>query len=58
MKNNQNENEKKNKKKLLVVGGISLLTVLAGTLAYFTTSTNITNKFKSALYQNEIVEKI
>ncbi len=57
MKNNQNENEKKNKKKLLVVGGISLLTVLAGTLAYFTTSTNITNKFKSALYQNEIVEK-
>ena len=48
--------EKKNKKKLLVVGTIGLLTVLGGTLAYFTTSTNITNKFKAALYQNEIVE--
>ena len=33
--------EKKNKKKLLVVGTIGLLTVLGGTLAYFTTSTNI-----------------
>ena len=47
----------KNKKKLLVVAGISLFTVLGGTLAYFTTSTNITNKFKAALYQDEIVEK-
>ena len=52
----KDNNEKKNKKKLLVVGTIGLLTVLGGTLAYFTTSTNITNKFKAALYQNEIVE--
>lgn len=57
MKNNEIKKENKNKKKLLIVGGISLMTVLAGTLAYFTTSTNITNKFKTALYQNEIVEK-
>ena len=52
----KDNNEKKNKKKLLIVGTIGLLTVLGGTLAYFTTSTNITNKFKAALYQNEIVE--
>ena len=41
--------EKKNKKKLLVVGTIGLLTVLGGTLAYFTTSTNITNVFQLIL---------
>jgi predicted ribosomally synthesized peptide with SipW-like signal peptide len=54
------ENKRKNKKlknKLLIVSGISLLTILGGTLAYFTTSTNITNLFKTALYQNRIVEK-
>lgn len=50
------EGNDKNRKKLLIVGAISLFTVLGGTLAYFTTSTNITNKFKAALYQNEIVE--
>lgn len=55
MKNNKNE--RKNKKKLLIVSAISLLTVLGGTLAYFTTSTDITNIFKTALYQHEIVEK-
>lgn len=54
--NKENNQNKKNKKKLLIVSGIGLLTVLGGTLAYFTTSTNITNKFKAALYQNEIVE--
>ncbi|MGN0973947.1 MAG: BsaA family SipW-dependent biofilm matrix protein [Bacilli bacterium] len=55
MKNNKKE--RKNKKKLLIVSVISLLTVLGGTLAYFTTSTDITNIFKTALYQHEIVEK-
>lgn len=47
---------KKNKKKLLIVSGISVLTVLGGTLAYFTSSTSIANKFKAALYQNSITE--
>ena len=57
MKKENNENKKKkNKKKFLIVAGLSLFTILGGTLAYFTTSTNITNKFKAALYQNEIVE--
>lgn len=47
----------KNKKKLLVVGVLGMLTVLGGTLAYFTTTTNIVNKFKTGLYQNKIVEE-
>lgn len=47
----------KNKKKLLVVGALGMLTVLGGTLAYFTTTTNIVNKFKTGLYQNKIVEE-
>lgn len=50
------ENNKK-KKKLLVVGALGMLTVLGGTLAYFTTTTNIVNKFKTGLYQNKIVEE-
>ena len=49
--------EKNNKKKILAVLGISILTVLGGTVAYFTTSTDITNLFKTALYQHEIVEE-
>lgn len=47
----------KNKKKLLIVGALGMLTVLGGTLAYFTTTTNIVNKFKTGLYQNKIVEE-
>lgn len=54
--NKKLKDNKKRKKKLLIVAGLSLFTILGGTLAYFTTSTNITNKFKAALYQNEIVE--
>ena len=50
MKNNKKE--KNNKKKLLVASSIGLLTILEGRLAYFTISTNITNVFKVALYQN------
>lgn len=49
--------EKKNKKRLLTLLGVGILTVIGSTVAYFTTSTDILNKFKVALYQNEIVEK-
>ena len=49
--------EKSRKKKLLIVSGISLLTIIGGTLAYFTTSTSLSNKFKAALYQNTVEEK-
>lgn len=49
--------ERKNKKKLLVVLGLSVLTVLGSAVAYFTTTTDITNLFKVALYQNEIEEE-
>lgn len=52
----ENQKENKNKKRLLVVGTLGALTVLGGTLAYFTTSTNIVNNFKAGLYQNKIVE--
>lgn len=55
MKNNKKE--KNNKKKLLLVLGISILTVLGGTIAYFTTSTDISSIFKVALYQHQIVEE-
>lgn len=47
---------KNNKKKLLVLTGISIFTVLGGTLAYFTTSTTITNFFNTAKYETQIVE--
>lgn len=51
------KNNKNNKKKLLIVSTISALTILGGTLAYFTTSNSITNLFKTALYQHTIEEK-
>ena len=51
------EKKNKQKKKLLLLLGIGVLTVLGSTIAYFTTSTDITNYFKVALYQNEIVEQ-
>ena len=47
----------KNNKKLYVVTCLSLATVLGGTLAYFNTNSSIVNTFKTALYQNEIIEK-
>lgn len=56
-KSKTEKNLKKDKRKLLIVSGISLLTILGGTLAYFTTSTDIVNFFKTALYQHTIVEK-
>ena len=62
MKKIDNEKETKNKrkvskKKTLIVSIISLFTILGGTLAYFTTSSSISNVLKTALYQNEIIEK-
>ena len=47
----------KTNKKLFVVTCLSLATVLGGTLAYFNTNSSIVNTFKTALYQNEIVEQ-
>ena len=48
--------KKNNKKKLLVFLGISVFTVLGGTLAYFTTSTTFKNIFNTAKYETKIVE--
>ncbi len=48
--------QKNNKKKLLVFLGISIFTVLGGTLAYFTTSTTFRNIFNTAKYETKIVE--
>lgn len=57
MKKENNKEEKKNKKRLLVVLSISLFTIIAGTLAYFTTSSRIANIFKTGIYQNTIIEE-
>ncbi len=57
MKKGNNKEEKKNKKRLLVVLSISLFTIIAGTLAYFTTSSRIANIFKTGIYQNTIIEE-
>lgn len=50
------EKKKDNRKKLLVVGAISLFTILGGTLAYFTTSSTIKDIFNTAKYETKIVE--
>ena len=52
MKNNKS----KNKKKLIVLSTVGLLTVLSGTLAYFTTSDTFSNLFKIPKYQPKVVE--
>lgn len=49
--------EKKKKKKLLLLMGISIFTILGGTLAYFTTEDTIQNVFNSAKYGTQIAEK-
>lgn len=55
--NNNVVKKKKDKRtKLLIVGGISLFTVLGGTLAYFTTSSTIKDIFNTAKYETKIVE--
>lgn len=48
---------KNKRKKLLLILGVSIFTVIGGTLAYFTTSSSIPNIFKSGLYQETIHEK-
>ena len=48
---------KNKRKKLLLILGVSIFTVIGGTLAYFTTSSSIPNMFKSGLYQETIHEK-
>ena len=48
--------KKTNKKKLIVLMGIGIFTVLGGTLAYFTTSDSFPNVFKIAKYGTQIVE--
>lgn len=53
---NKKSKEKNQRKKTLLVLGLGILTVLGSAVAYFTTSTDIANYFKVALYQNEIVE--
>ena len=52
---NNEKNKKDNRKKLIVVSVISLFTILGGTLAYFTTSSNIKNIFNTAKYETKIV---
>lgn len=52
-----NKKEFKNKKKLLLLAGISAFTILGGTLAYFTTSDNFENVFTIAKYQPQVVEE-
>jgi alternate signal-mediated exported protein len=49
--------DKKNKKKLLVLVGISVFTILGSTLAYFTTSTTLANIFNVGKYQTHVVEQ-
>ena len=56
IKKKEEKLNKKNRKKTLIVLGISILTVIGGTLAYFTTSTDIQNLFNTALYQNKVIE--
>lgn len=56
MKLKNNKKNKDNRKKLLIVGTISLFTILGGTLAYFTTSSTIANIFNTAKYETQIVE--
>lgn len=48
--------KKDNRKKLLVVAGIGLFTIIGGTLAYFTTSDTIKNIFNTGKYETQIVE--
>lgn len=52
----EKKKENKRRKKMLAILGIGIFTTIGSTLAYFTTNTEIANKFKTAIYQNEVVE--
>lgn len=47
---------RKNKKKIAIMSGVGALTVIGTTLAYFTTSDDIINNFKTGKYQTTIKE--
>lgn len=50
--------KKNNKrKKILLTLGVSIFTIIGGTFAYFTTTSDIPNMFKSGLYQDTIHEE-
>ena len=60
MRNNnlsKEEKETRKKKRLMALLGVGAFTVIGGTLAYFTTSSNIINQFITGKYQTQIVEK-
>lgn len=52
----KSQNTKSSKKKTMVLAGIAVLTVIGGTLAYFTTADEIANSFKTAKYETKVVE--
>lgn len=54
---NKENKTMKNKKRLLVLTGVSVFAILGGTLAYFTTSDNFENIFTIAKYQPQVVEQ-
>lgn len=56
-KNNSKHINKRNKKKTILFAGIGTLTILGGTLAYFTTSDNFDNLFTTAKYEAKLVEQ-
>lgn len=56
LRGDEKKMKNKNKKKLLVFLGISVFTVIGGTLAYFTTSTTLKNIFSTAKYETQIIE--
>lgn len=46
------------KKKLLILSGISLFTILGGTLAYFTTSTTLIDVFNTGKYEHNMSKNL
>ncbi len=56
MESIQAKRKKNKKKKIMVLSGLGMLTVIGSTLAYFTTSDEIVNNFKSGKYQTTIKE--
>lgn len=50
------KSKKTNRKKSIALACIGVLTILGGTLAYFTTSDEIANSFSTAKYEAKVVE--